>query len=130
MKTKIIILFALCFGITFNSFAQNVQVTNDLNEEYMIEAIYVNGGNQITDYKHIGANSLDEIEYLCPSDQSYTLSSWQTKILYCAGTISAAHTYGTDSTVPIEDCGDCVNMGSVSIYVSNSNGEFLTFRCK
>lgn len=129
MKIKTIFLVAIIFGLSFKIFAQDVNVQNNVNTEYGITAVYVNGGNQIIDTQTLGSGGSAVIDYLCPSDNNYVLSTFSFKVTLCSSSITALHTYNSGSTELIEECGECSG-NAYSSYGINGQDHYVGIACK
>ncbi|MEA3444806.1 MAG: hypothetical protein U9R19_08800 [Bacteroidota bacterium] len=132
MKKKLMFLLAILFCLSYNVFSQtphDVTVENNINTQYGITAVYVNGGSQITNTSFVGAGSSTTILYECPSDNTFLLSTFTFKATGCQSYIAATHTYSSSSTELVEDCSECDANGYSTYYISQ-NSRQATIECK
>lgn len=111
-------------------FAQDVNVQNNVNTEYVITAVYVNGGNQIIDTQSLGGGGSAVIDYFCPSDNNYVLSTFSFKVTLCSSSITALHTYNSASTEQIEECGECSGNAYSTYGIVNYTDHYVDIACK
>ena len=127
MKIKIFLMVSVCIGYVGASHAQDVEVTNDLNVAYCIDATYIDGSNAIVDQICVGAYGTVTID---DNIGSYSLTSFVIKTTDCQSSISASHNYGTCSTDFIEDCGDCPDYSVSNYTIDNQGNHEVQIRCK
>ncbi|MEA3445947.1 MAG: hypothetical protein U9R19_14605 [Bacteroidota bacterium] len=130
MKSKLMFLMAILFCLGFSAFAQDVDVENNINTPYGIDATYEFNGSQIVNNTTVGAGGITTIEYQCPTDSDYELVSFTIKATGCQSSIAATHSYSTYSTELIEDCNQCENNGYSVYYLPQQGNRKAEIDCK
>ncbi|MEA3443837.1 MAG: hypothetical protein U9R19_03840 [Bacteroidota bacterium] len=130
MKSKLMFLMAILFCLGFSTYAQDVDVTNDMNNvNYGIVAVYVYGVNQKTETYAVTAGGTTTINEICSSNNNYTLSTFTVKTTSCQSSIAPTHTYNTASSFIAEDCNEC-DGNAYSNYTINGQVHDLNIRCR